>query len=394
MVSDKNEWKDVNCGDVNVENTEENDDLHYYGDSDSPVFQSVRVTKKDFSVFELHRKFDKKPKQLVLDVNFQRHNVWNEQQKCELIESVLMGLPLPIFYFKQQDNATFVVVDGKQRLSTLFAFLNNEFQLKGLKILKFLNGKLFEDLTGELGIYQSQLEDYQVYSHVILPPTPDSIIFDIFDRVNRGGTKLNKQEIRNALYHGRGLDTIIEITESTEFETATGIKHKDDNRMKGEYLVTRYLSFWLYYNGFLTYKYPINNPKEFVYNGDIDELLERALTYLNSLDQYLLNKIRRQTLMSLTIAFRCFGRGAFRREFNTSKPVNMNIFETIMYFISLVPNEAMENKDLVKDKMHELITSEAFLSSIGNGRDNVSKVEKRFSLVRSLATELRCGELS
>ncbi len=81
-----------------------------------------------------------------------------------------MGLPLPIFYFKQQDNATYVVVDGKQRLTALFEYLDNEFVLKGLKILTFLNGKKFKDLVEEYSIYQTQLEDYQVYSHVILPP--------------------------------------------------------------------------------------------------------------------------------------------------------------------------------------------------------------------------------
>ena len=90
-----------------------------------------------------------------------------------------MGLPLPIFYFKQQDNTTYVVVDGKQRLTALFEYMDDKFALKGLKILPFLSGKKFEDLVGELSIYQTQLEDYQVYSHVILPPTPDKIIFDI-----------------------------------------------------------------------------------------------------------------------------------------------------------------------------------------------------------------------
>ena len=196
--------------DVLLENEEELNNLEYAGNDEIPIFETVRVTKKDFSVFELFRKYKKQ--QLILDVDFQRNNVWGNKQKCELIESILMGLPLPIFYFKQQNNSTYVVVDGKQRLSTLFEFLNNSFPLKSLKILTFLNGKKFQDLEDELGIYQSQLEDYQVYSHVILPPTPDKILFDIFDRVNRGGTKLNKQEIRNALYHGRGLNMINRYT--------------------------------------------------------------------------------------------------------------------------------------------------------------------------------------
>lgn len=224
------------------ENEEELNDLEFSGEEDRPLFESIRVTKKDFSVFELYRKYQKN--QLVLEVDFQRKNVWTFKQKCELIESILMGLPLPIFYFKQQNNATYVVVDGKQRLSTLFEFLDNGFRLKSLKILGFLNGKKFKDLINECAIYQSQLEDYQVYSHVILPPTPDKILFDIFDRVNRGGTKLNKQEIRNALYQGKGLEAITKITETTEFVSATRITSKKDNRMKGSYLVTRFLAFY------------------------------------------------------------------------------------------------------------------------------------------------------
>ena len=123
---------------VLLENEEELNELEYFGDEEKPIFESVRVTKKDFSIYELYRKYKKK--QLILEVDFQRNEVWGPKQKCELIESILMGLPLPIFYFKQQNNSTYVVVDGKQRLSTLFDFLSDGFPLKSLKILKFLNG--------------------------------------------------------------------------------------------------------------------------------------------------------------------------------------------------------------------------------------------------------------
>lgn len=124
---------------VVLEEEDELNDLIYTGESDKPVFELVKVTKKDFSIYELFRKYQKG--QLTLEVDFQRKSVWDNKQKCELIESILMGLPLPIFYLKQQNNSTYVVVDGKQRLSTLFDFLQNKFQLKLLKILTFLNGK-------------------------------------------------------------------------------------------------------------------------------------------------------------------------------------------------------------------------------------------------------------
>ena len=116
------------------EDEDEIDNLVYnsdvvYKDGEKP-FDVVRVTKKDFSVFELHRKY--KNGSLKLDADFQRSDVWSAKQKSELIESIFMGLPLPIFYFKLSDDADYVVVDGRQRLTTLFEFMTDKFTLKNL----------------------------------------------------------------------------------------------------------------------------------------------------------------------------------------------------------------------------------------------------------------------
>lgn len=368
---------------ISLENEEELNNLEYSGSEEKPLFASVRVTKKDFSIYELYRKYKKQ--QLVLEVDFQRNTVWGPKQKCELIESILMGLPLPIFYFKQQNNSTYVVVDGKQRLSTLFEFLNNGFTLKSLKILKFLNGKKFKDLTDELGIYQSQLEDYQVYSHVILPPTPDKILFDIFDRVNRGGTKLNKQEIRNALYHGRGLKMITAVTKSEEFVKATRIEHKKDSRMKGSYLVTRFLAFYLLFNGLLD-----KDGKQYEYTGDLDDLIEVTLTKLNQTLLEELEQIGKFTIKCLERANNILGKGAFRKEVNESKPINMNIFETTLYFMALMQkNNVIVPQKVVYEALKRTINSDEFLDYIGNSRDNAVKVYGRFQLMEKVFEEIK-----
>lgn len=368
---------------ISLENEEELNNLEYSGSEEKPLFASVRVTKKDFSIYELYRKYKKQ--QLVLEVDFQRNTVWGPKQKCELIESILMGLPLPIFYFKQQNNSTYVVVDGKQRLSTLFEFLNNGFTLKSLKILKFLNGKKFKDLTDELGIYQSQLEDYQVYSHVILPPTPDKILFDIFDRVNRGGTKLNKQEIRNALYHGRGLKMITAVTKSEEFVKATRIEHKKDSRMKGSYLVTRFLAFYLLFNGLLD-----KDGKQYEYTGDLDDLIEVTLTKLNQTLLEELEQIGKFTIKCLERANDILGKGAFRKEVNESKPINMNIFETTLYFMALMQkNNVVVPQKVVYEVLKRTINSDEFLDYIGNSRDNAVKVYGRFQLMEKVFEEIK-----
>ena len=362
--------------DIYIENADELTELKYSDNEERPIFESVRVTKKDFSVFELFRKYNNG--KLILDVDFQRNFVWNSKQQSELLESILMGLPLPIFYFKQQDDSTYVVVDGKQRLSALFAFLDNKFALKNLKILTFLNGKKYMDLESKYGIYQSQLEDYQIYSHVILPPTPDKVIFDIFDRVNRGGTQLNKQEIRNALYHGQGLNIMNGITLTQEFQKATRIDSKKDKRMKGTYLLTRFFAFFLLYNDYLG--------ANCRYDGDIDGLIEETLVYMNKCGNviYTLKEI---AMESLRKAYILLGNGCFRKELNASNPINMNIFETCMYLMTLVEDNSLTIE--MKNLFYQTITSEMFLHCIGDSRDSVYKVDMRFRMMDEIAKEIK-----
>lgn len=384
---DENMWNDdglerntIEGIEIEIENADELDVLSINTEDINPVFELVRVTKKDFSIYELYRKYRDKVT-LFLEVDFQRKSVWNSKQKCELIESVLMGLPLPIFYFKQHEGTKYLVVDGKQRLTTLFDFLNNEFVLKNLKILTFLNDKSFKDLVGDLGIYQSQLEDYQVYSHVILPPTPDKILFDIFDRVNRGGTQLNKQEIRNALYHGKGLDMINEIARSITFFNATKINYMKDERMKGSYLLTRFVSFYLVFNKKIQREGII-----YEYSGDVDSLIELTLDYLNKLEMQELMSIRKMILSSLEKAYKTVGEGVFRKEFKKSNPINMNLFETIMYLMSV--SEEMKNEKAIRKKILDVIMSDDYLDSIGNSRDNKIKVKTRFEMMLNIKKEI------
>lgn len=366
--------------DIQIENAEELNDLTYTVPNEGYVFKEVHVTKKDFSVFELARKYKKGD--LILDVSFERKLVWKERQKCELIESILMGLPLPIFYFKQLENGKFVVVDGKQRLSTLFEFLDNKFPLKNLKILDFLNKKKFSDLINEFGLYQTQLEDYQVYSHVILPPTPDRILFDIFDRVNRGGTKLNKQEIRNALYQGNGMDMIHNITKGETFERVTRIQNKKDSRMKGAYLLTRYFAFYLYINRYLW-----NGGEPYKYNGDMDEFIEVTLKYLNKCSDEELLRLWSLTDYALNNAYFYLERAAFRKRENS--PINMNLFETTLIVMSRVKFKDNDIREDIAEKIRNVIDSEEFNSYIGNGRDSVQNVIGRFNMMLKIAEEYK-----
>ena len=161
---------------------EHQEELEIYCDQNGEQIypmDGIKVDKGFYSVFELRRRYQSPNKRIVLDSDFQRDDVWGLKRKAELVESVLMGLPLPIFYFNQDKYGRLIVVDGRQRLSALFEYMDDQFALQDLNVLPQLDGKKFSDLPP---VTAGKLEDYQIQAHVILPPTPDRIKFDIFDR--------------------------------------------------------------------------------------------------------------------------------------------------------------------------------------------------------------------
>ena len=187
--------------DENVVSDVEQADLSINGDDSYTIYPNaeVRVEKAQYSIMHLHTLCLKR-KELIIDPDFQRHDVWKQRQKSELIESILMGIPIPLMYLFEDKNGKKQVVDGRQRISAILDFLEGKFKLNNLRILKQFNGCCFADLDLK---QQGVIEDFQLLFYIIQPPTPERVKYDIFDRVNRGGTPFNKQEISYALYRGR-----------------------------------------------------------------------------------------------------------------------------------------------------------------------------------------------
>ncbi|MCI8338183.1 MAG: DUF262 domain-containing protein [Lachnospiraceae bacterium] len=335
----------------------------------------IKVDKGFYSIYELKRKYDKGDKRIILDSDFQREIVWKPIQKAELIESILMGLPLPIFYFNQDKMGRLIVVDGRQRLTTLFEFMSNRWALKGLKVLDELNGEKFSDLDP---IVQSQIEDYQIQAHVIQPPTPDRIKFDIFDRVNRAGTRLNKQEIRNALYQGKSTRLLNELVALDVFREATDGAFVKNARMKDRYIVLRYLAFHLYLKEEL-----LVNDTKYVYKNDIDELLGLTMEQINIMEDGVVEELRSLVTDSLQKTMDILGQNAFRliRENGSRSPINMNVFEVIMHLMSKVGAEKDGIKGRLAQAVNALKEDAKFHEAIGDHRDNWQKVKARFDMV-------------
>lgn len=349
-------------------------------ESGYPMY-NIKVERGFYTIFELKRKYDSNVKRIILDSDFQRESVWKPMQKAELVESILMGLPLPIFYFNQDKLGRLIVIDGRQRLTALFEYMSNDWALKGLKVLDELNGKKFQDLDP---IVQAQIEDYQIQAHVIQPPTPDRIKFDIFDRVNRAGTQLNKQEIRNALYQGKATKLLNEIVQTEEFECATGKAFIKNARMKDKYLVLRFLAFELYFSGEI-----LEEGKNYVYKNDIDELLGLTMEHINEMTDGEVCELKDMTLKALDKTYQYLGEDAFRmiRGNGSRSPINMNVFEVLMHLMACSSESAIE-KDVLNMKVEEMKANEEFKEAIGNHRDSWMKVEKRYEIVDKILEDI------
>lgn len=352
--------------------------------------ENIKIDPGYFSVFELKRKYDRtktqksnsseytkidKRNQIILDSDFQREKVWKRKQQSELIESVLMGLPIPIMYLSEDKFGNLIVVDGRQRLTAFFEFLDDKFELTDLKILNNLSNKKFHEIDP---IYQSKIEDYQLITQIIKPPTPDTVKFHVFDRVNRGGTPLNNQEMRNALYQGNSTKLLEKLSKDNLFKTATanGLKPK---RMKDKYIILRSIAFYLWIEKLLIDE----QGKLIEYDGDIDEFLGKTMEYLNFVEEAVLINIEEKFKMAMRNAHRILGEDAFRltrSESGNKSPINMNVFEVLVYIMITLGDRKYLDEN-IKEKYYELINNKSFLDNIANHRDAINKVEDRFRMI-------------
>ena len=176
---------------------------------------------------------------------FQRNLVWDSFRKSRLIESILLRIPLPMFYFSEDLEGRLTIIDGLQRISTIKDFMENKFPLRNLQYLENCEGRYFKDEGDKKGLEAKYVRWFNLTNisvNIIDSISPYQVKYDIFRRINTGGRPLNNQEIRNCLA-GQGLrDTLKAMVSTTEFKTATDNSVRS-TRMDDQELVLRYLAF-------------------------------------------------------------------------------------------------------------------------------------------------------
>lgn len=379
-IDNQKDLEDYNTVDINIEAEEKEQDEN----TDNYPNLSIKIEQAQYSIFELKRKYDKD--RICIDPDFQRNLVWTNKQKSELIESVIMQIPLPLIYLAENEDGKLVVVDGRQRLTTFFQFLDNEFRLKDLKILPQINGMNFNELEEShlYSRYVTIIEDTQLVVQIIKYPTKDRVRFDIFDRVNRGGTPLNKQEMRNALYQGNATKLLDELSKMKSFKDATGgaISPK---HMKDKYVILRALCFYLLWRGNILDK----NKKRMEYRSDMEELLGAGMNLFNKMDLNSIFLLKQLFDRTMTRAYQCLGKDGFRIPSNGKirRPISMTLFETLFYYFTCFDKTSVSNLEMKKGVV-ELLQDEEYLRSLQHSVDSSVNVKKRFGKVKEKYKEI------
>lgn len=220
-----------------VEETELSDD-----EEPQNVRYEIASFPTDFTVRVMYEKW--RAEQLVIP-DFQRRYIWNLPQASRLIESFLLGLPIPqVFLYRERTSPSLLVVDGQQRLATIAKFYNGQFSRDRVFRLRGVNraweGKTYEELSDDDRL---MLDDCTLRSIVIqqIQPEDNSSVYQIFERLNTGGTQLNAMEIRKAIYHGQAYDLLERLNKNTDWRALIGMPGPE-RRLRDVELVLRVLA--------------------------------------------------------------------------------------------------------------------------------------------------------
>ncbi len=215
----------------------------------APPDYQITTYPADFTLEVLHQKWQAKD---IVVPEFQRRFVWKQPQASKLIESFLVGLPVPaVFLYSERKSRKYLVIDGQQRLKSIFYYFDGYygpskggkrvvFRLKGLNQNSRFHDRSFDDLSEEdqRGLKNAVLRAFIVQQ---LDPEDDTSMYHIFERLNTGGTLLANQEIRNSIYYGRFSRFLDEINELTIWRKILG-KQQPDTRRRDVELILRFLS--------------------------------------------------------------------------------------------------------------------------------------------------------
>lgn len=340
--------------------------------------RKVFTDQGDPEIDSLHRKY--KRGALVLQPDFQRGYVWDPKKASRLIESILLDIPLPVIYLSQGKDDKEYVIDGQQRLTSFFSFIDGifpdgkSFKLTGLNAFLELEGKLFMELEQN---FQDKIQYYKVRSITFRKESNEDLKFEVFERLNSGSVSLNDQELRNCIYRGNYNDLIKELAKEKLFKELLGMKGPD-RRMRDVEFVLRFCAF--YRNGYQNYKPSMKKflNREMEQNRKLDNMQIEELRSAFKAAVKHINSLLKEN------AFKRFYRGDKKKVHGywEKKRLNASLFDILMDSMARIDsNRLYAHLDAIREAFLDLMTgNEEFIDAIELSTSATQAIRKRFTL--------------
>ena len=318
--------------------------------------------------------------EIDLASDFQRMSgIWNIRRKSQLVESIMLKIPIPVFYVAEDREENWLVVDGIQRMTTINDYVTGEFALAGLEYLTDLNRKRYADLSRPM---RRRIDETELVVNVIEPGTPPEVMFNVFLRINTGGLTLNGQEIRHALHPGPVRGYLKSLAESSEFIRATD-KSVKPGRMADRECVLRFLAFYI-------------EPWEKYDGNDLNGYLGKSMDKINAMSPEARDEIASEFKKAMRAAFAIFGNDAFRKRTSADAPrrfVSKALFETWSVALARSSPERIayliEHKEETRRAFIALMSEDSdFERAVSYATSTPRRLKKRFEAIDRLVEEL------
>lgn len=319
--------------------------------------------------------------EIDLQPDFQRAtDVWDNVKKSRLIESILLGLPLPSFYFSEDPiSQKLSIIDGLQRICAIRDFILKEdypLRLEGLQFLKNFEGLTYSQLARP---EVKRIKSLKITMNTLRKGTPLDVKYIIFQRVNTAGVPLTPQEMRHALNQGPAAVFIKELANMESFKKATNYSVKS-KRMQDRDFVNRFIAFFIGYQDYM---------------GDLDMFLNEKMGELNKMTSAQRDDIRTSFDKAMKCCYQIFKEDTFRKRYSVTdrrKPISKSVYDTLSVNIAWLSDDEqlmlLKNAASFKTGMINLFNDRKFDFSISTGTGQKYNVEQRFTMVKSLIKEI------
>jgi hypothetical protein len=349
-------------------------------------FKNLFIIPSDWTVSTIR---DQIATELDLDPEFQRRAVWNKVAKSRFIESLILGIPIPqiLLSSDSRSKASYIVLDGKQRLIAIKQFFDQQFddgttfKLSGLENLDELNGKTWDDIQ-RISKFKRAIENATIRTAVLKGWEKEAVLYEIFYRLNSGSVKLSPMELRTALHRGPFLRFVIRWTEQlSELHALLRLK-APDKRMSDVELTVRYLAY---------------KDSKIEYRGNLKDYLDKYCRQKN--DDFDVSALEKQLStfeLSIGAARKVFGPKAVCRKWLADKNefdtrFNRAIFDVIIG--SFAHDEfrawALDHAPAIRNGFIELCqTDHRFVTSVETTTKSTGATRYRFEKWYEVASKL------